>query len=764
MVDNDFPDSWIEIHNSSDNTVDINGYSLQQVTEGKTVTYTIKTTCKIAPNGYTLIYCDKNAIDLHASFKLDPNGGQLLLRNVDMEIVDEMEYPKMVAPDVAYGRTKENKERWQWETNCTPGEENGGVFTDIILPNPEFSIEGHVMNHPETLTITLPDDQQLPIDTKIYVTYNGQEPSCASVSSKSFTISIDKSMVVRAKLISQEALSRPSLTHSFIFHSRDTQIPILSLTTDSAYLYDKEKGIFSHDTLCNNMPNYWQKWRRPINVEYLGVLGDNQLFNQLGETAIGGGASRMYPQKSLKLYANNRFGKKRFKGALWTDKPMIEKNKSFMIRNGGSFSTSYRITDAFIQTLFGRHVINLDWQAYSPVICYINGQYKGIYGLRERTNEDFVWANYEGDDDIERVESPLETTNTAFNEFRKMWEKNTVTFQDMEEHIDMDELVNYMCLEMFAANDDWPGHNVSIWKWRENGKWRWITKDVDCVGVSMNPELVTDPLHFNSLKFLTSTGGKDSQEYKLSVFSTAITKSLELFKKLILMPEFGERLADRMAVYLGDFLKPTISCQLLQQMREEILDEVGDTWETYYPGKSWGKGYLLFYTDKTLDFLQKRPRIMYEQLAEFYHLGTLIPMSIEKQDNDVRMNNTQLTEGDFSGYYFSHHLLSLDSGSPFVGWEMRTYCRGNISADKKYVFSKPSISLSLKDYEDCDSVSFVPYVSDIELSTNSYQNKTSESISSEYFSVNGARSDKHSNGIKIIRMSDGMVNKTIKRR
>lgn len=764
LVDNDFPDSWIELHNRSDKTIDIKGYSVQQIVSGKVERYMIPVSCPIVPNGYTLIYCDKNANGVHTSFKLDADGGRLQFFDVQMHIVDEMEYPKMIAPGVGYGRNKAHADLWQWETVSTPGQANEGVFTDVLLPNPVFSMEGRVMSQPETLTITLPDDPSLPADTKIYVTYNGQEPSVASVAGKSFTVNIDKSMVVRAKLISQQALSRPSLTHSYIFHPRQTQIPILSLATDDAYLYDAKKGIFSHDTVSNNMPNYWQKWRRPVNMEYLGIMGDSPLFNQLGETAVAGGASRMYPQKSLKFYAGARFGKKRIKGILWSDKPGLDKNKSFMIRNGGSFSTSTRIADAFIQTLFGRHVNNLDWQAYSPVICYINGQYKGVFGLRERTNEDFVWANYDGNDDIDRVESPLETSNAAFNEFRKVFQNPNATFHDIEALMDMDEFVNYLCLETFSANDDWPGHNVSIWKWRNNGKWRWITKDVDCVGNSMNPNVVDDPLHFNSLWFLTGLGSKDSQEYKLHTYSAAITRSVEFFKVILQMPEFRDQMVDRMAVYLGDFLKPSVTCPLLRQMREEILDEVGCTWELYYPNKSWGKGYLVFYTDKTIDFLQKRPRIMYEQLADFYHLGNVIPMSIETSNNEVSMNHVRLTEGDFSGCCFSRRTFSLSSGSPSIGWEMRTYKAGDAGSENTYVFNQPSISLCMCNFAPCDSVSFVPRVIDVEQFVNTCTDNVLNTTQLECFSASGSRISNQSGGVQIIRTSDGVVSKILRKK
>ena len=51
-----------------------------------------------------------------------------------------------------------------------------------------------------------------------------------------------------------------------------------------------------------------------------------------------------------------------------------------------------RVRDGYMQAL--SKPMNLDYQAYQPVAYYLNGEYKGLMGLRERTNKDYVEANY----------------------------------------------------------------------------------------------------------------------------------------------------------------------------------------------------------------------------------------------------------------------------------------------------------------------------------------------------------------------------------
>jgi hypothetical protein len=54
--------------------------------------------------------------------------------------------------------------------------------------------------------------------------------------------------------------------------------------------------------------------------------------------------------------------------------------------------------DAIIQRTMAQHV-DLDWQAWRPAIVYINGEYKGMLNIRERSNEDNIYTNYDGLDD-----------------------------------------------------------------------------------------------------------------------------------------------------------------------------------------------------------------------------------------------------------------------------------------------------------------------------------------------------------------------------
>lgn len=149
-------------------------------------------------------------------------------------------------------------------------------------------------------------------------------------------------------------------------------------------------------------------------------------------------------QKSLAVYSNKRFGTKKYSYPFFPDKPDIKKSKSFVLRNGGNAFAEARINDSFVQTLFGRNCANLDWQAYRPVICYINGTYRGIYALRQRSNEDYVEDCYDGLEDIDMLENWEELkagTTDSFEALRQVYEGNP-TYAQMEQLIDVENFAN----------------------------------------------------------------------------------------------------------------------------------------------------------------------------------------------------------------------------------------------------------------------------------------------------------------------------------
>lgn len=749
MVDRDFPDSWVELYNPTDADIRIDGMQIGEHEDGRNA-YTFADTGAVVPaGGHLVIYCDKENRGLHTSFRIDSGKASLYLFDPTGSIIDALSLPKMPAANVAYGRITDGAEKWQYEVEPTAGSANASVGAASVLPAPEFSVAGGVCSEAFCLTLSMPTAVNLPADTRLFYTLDGSEPTRTSPSTPNeVTLSIGESTVVRAKLMSQSALSDVSTVQSYIFHPRATALPVVSIVTNEAYIFGEELGIASA-TLHDGTPNYMQQWRRPINIEYYDMrAGGKVAFNQLGETAISGVSTREQPQKSFKVYANKRFGKKTYKGDFWPDKPEVTKVKSFVLRSGGNNSFTTRINDALVQRIFGTHLPGLDWQAYQPVVLYINGEYAGEYGMRERSNEDFVEANYGVEEvemaDEESYQNTLE--GTEFAVFRSAYQSTATTYTDLDGMMDVDNFTKALVAEMYAMNTDFPTNNVSMWRSLEesdtestisngatsDGKWRWILKDLDRAG--MNVALY--PADFDMFSYLFSP---DELLY-------AGMHHFDLYTKMAEFEEFREHLADLLVVCLGDFLKPRVVSNMADAMSNEIYDELRCTFLTYGCEREWEE------FDQRLEdlkgFFAARPAYLYRQASDYLNLGGVIPLTIANDEASVSLNGMLLTEGDFDGACFAKRRIMLDNGSEYKGWRLTVTDAKDNTAE--YIFKTSFVSFLPADYTTKSSarMHLEPYA----LSTGVVQDASSPiGGSQQVYDTHGIRQTTVHKGISIVK-------------
>ena len=396
-------------------------------------------------------------------------------------------------------------------------------------------------------------------------------------------------------------------------------------------------------------------------------------------------AKRIYSQKSLKLYANKRFGKKRFKAQLWpADKPEVTWVKSFRLRNGGNRCIDTRFEDALAQRLFARWKDSLEWIAYSPVIGYINGEYKGVFGLREKVDEDYLESNYGITEEVDVVES-FYSDAPAYADMLQLIDDESSTFADFETIMEMSQFIDYLCCETFATNEDFPHNNVYMWR-KKQGKWHFVLKDLDYFSNSQ--------LGFDYLNWLMVTGNEG--KWALQPIKH------RLIQKLLMMDKFRETFIDRMGTYLGDFLRPDVTLPLIRQMRDEIDSEVAATFAAMTEDVSYAD-FDKTINERLIPYCEQRPLRAYGQFAQYFSLGDVVPMTIYPQGNPIRVNDVGLTQNRFEGCTWLGRKLRLDSRNPAAGWSMTvTYLNGSM---KTFRYEQPSVCLNLAETVGaCESV------------------------------------------------------------
>lgn len=690
---NEFPDSWVELYNSGTTSVNLNQYAISDKDNADKAWKLPGITLK--PGKHILVYCDKVENGLHTPFRLESGKGCNVYLFNNGKVIDKVEgLKKQPAPNIAYGRKTDAGDTWGYMATPTPAATNCGETCKDILGSPVFSEKGRVMKNGKAfkLELSLPEGSE---GAEIRYTTNGSEPTRTSYLYSS-PININKTTVVKAKLFKDGKLSPRSSTQSYIFFTRDITLPVISISTDNKYFYDNKIGIYVDGTYQSGKKNYEFDWRRPTNIEFFFEPEQESQINQLCETRIMGGATRGNKMKSLAVYANKRFGAKRLDYEFFPDqRPGITDFKSIALRNAGNDFDYLYMRDAIIQCNTAKHV-DIDYQAWRPAIVYINGQYTGMLNIRERSNEDNIYTNYDGLEDLDMFENWWELkegTWDNYNAFKAFYTEHGHTLAEYEQWMDTMEFLNLMLVNLFYNNRDFPGNNIVMWRpTEEGGRWRWIMKDTDfglgLYGVSAS---------FNTIKWIYDPNYDPDTSWANQYDHT------RLFRRLMEDSDFKREFIDRAAIYMGDWLNSRGTFAVWNPMYEMIKYEY--PYHRELVNKWWPN-----YTEEMNNaryWISVRPSYFYKYLAEYYQLGTPLPLTVNKSmdenqrgEIEILMNGVKLSEAFFDGKFFKDRRMtitgsSLKDGYAITGWKVTTTDNSNVQKTEvvegaEYSFLMPS--------------------------------------------------------------------------
>ena len=699
---NDFPDSWVELYNTGDTPVNLGQYKLGK--NDKVNKAWQLPSLSVPANGYVIIYCDKANDDtdnlLHADFRLESGKDGKVYLFQGSEVVDFLtNMKKQPAPNIAYGRQTDGAEEWGYQVTPTPGAANCGEITNNILGEPIFSQAGSVMTGGSIeLTLSLPDDS--PEGAEIHYTRDGSEPTLQSPTYSS-PLNINSTTVVRAKAFANGWLSPRSSVQSYIFFpatpTRPLTLPVVSIAIDNRYLNDPMIGIYCDGSYQSGKKNYEFDWRRPMNIEYFENGNEDSQLNQLCEMRIMGGASRSHPAKSLAVYANKRFGEKHLEYEFFPDqKPGLTDFKSIALRNAGNDFDYLFQRDAIIQCHVAQRV-DLDWQAYRPIIIYINGVYKGMLNIRERSNEDNIYTNYDGLEDIDMIENWWELKEgsiDSFNAFKNFYTEHGHTLEEFAQWVDWEEFYNLMILNAFYCNVDFPGNNIVLWRPQaDGGKWRFIAKDTD-FGLG----LYDRQANYNYFEWLHNPNYDQGANWGANSYD-----GTRLFRRMMENADLKREFIDRCAIYVGDFLNEEGTRAVWDPMYEKIKTEYPYHRNLY---NAWWPNYDNELS-KARDWLHNRADYFLTHLKNYYQLGTIRPMTINKEMSaedlasvEITFNGVKLTEGTFDGKFFQGRNVTLQGTAlgdkEVTGWTVRQVINGNETettvSGSEYTFEMPASS------------------------------------------------------------------------
>jgi len=552
---------WIELQNTTGSAISLTGYTLESWPDGATTPDSVQLRkLKIPANGFLLLWADETRKGNHIPFELDMDGGELRLTAPDGSF-DHIVFDTDQSMDVSYGRNAGGN--WTYFDQPTPESANNTPDYPAnedtnFAALPEFSVMGGI--HSGEIAVELTSATAA---ATIRYTLDGSRPTEASAVYAG-PIAISETTIVRARAWAAGLMVSATNTETYLFDI-PLNLPVISLVTNDANLFDNQIGIYAKGSNgkvgCRGKANWHQSWERPANIEFYELTGPGvavQAINQEVGLEISGNCTRNFPQKSFEIKARKTYGDNDMDYAFFDDKPMTS-YKRLILRNAGNDNLNALIRDPLAQNL-ARGRMDLDRQAYRPAVVYLNGEYWGIYNMREKADEDFVENNYDLDEDaFDMVELSGSLTHgsmdawTIFSDHLK--HNNTAlptVYANIKAQMDIDSYMDYIILQTYVGNTDWPRNNTRWWDDHANNyAWRWMLRDLDYTFLVKN--LKRDMIEW-------TMRGKGPTSY--------------VFSKLWVNTEFRHEFAQRYAAHLNTTFLPPNVINLIDSMAAGIRPEI----------------------------------------------------------------------------------------------------------------------------------------------------------------------------------------------
>jgi len=517
--DNGEYSDWIEIHNSDPSSASLVGHYLTDDPLDLTK-WSFPDNAAVPGNGYVLVFAsgqDRTSEEWHTSFSLSSGGESLLLVSTDgTTIIDAyLDYPKQ-RPGISHG-LGESGEKGVFFIEPTPGAPNPDGLLGFAKDT-KFSVDRGIYAEPILVEITSATP-----DARILYTTDGSEPSIFAGKVYREPLDISSTTILRAAASKTRFIKSNVDTHTYLFlgdvlrqdgeglpnppkpaesnwdYEMDPIIvedprfaptlmdDLMSLRTMSIVMPVADlwgvRGVYANPTQLGDL------WERACSMEILHPNEPSKDIQVNAGLRLQGAGSRFRDlgKKSMRVAFRGEYGSKKLRYPLYGDTHPNEHDTvvlrgsyfdSWTAHNAGGGTTRGRNNAFHFRSDFGHlthkamgaHVVLSDWMH-----LYLNGQYWGVYNIHERPDESFAAVHLGGDEsdyDIlkqrprgqangskpELVNGDFEAWDALMSLIRQDVTDDAV-YMDILTGIDVNQFIDYLLLNFWGGNRDWPHNN-----------------------------------------------------------------------------------------------------------------------------------------------------------------------------------------------------------------------------------------------------------------------------------------------------------------
>ena len=483
-------EDWIELYNTSTDLVDISGWHISDK-ENKPTKWAIPAGTTLDANGYLVLYCSGRDTlindEYHTNFKLaQTKGSDIVLLSDASGTVLEMHEMNLTLVEHSRCRVTDGDSEWRISTTPSFGTTNDGTpQVNGYTTAPSMDLEGGFYEGSQTVQLT----NNEPNSTLRY-TLDGTNPRA---NSPEYTdpITVTETTVIKAQAYSNDPMLLPGkMDFNTYFIDEDYSLAVFSVAADDVIDLANGQGELI-----------------PIgSIEYFNTDKVREATS-FGSLNRHGQDSWVLDHRSLDWISRDEMGYSKS-----VDAPLFgfsdrDEYQKFMFRNSGDdnypaindgvHDGATHIRDEYVQTLAQLGDMKLDNRAVERVVLFLNGQYWGVYGMRDRpVDHDYTDYYYDqGKYEIQYL-STWGITEIEYGgiEAIRDWENlrnfilendmaNAESYQIAEDSINMTSLIDYMLVNLNVVASDWLNYNTGWWRGLnpdgDHKKWGYILWDLD---------------------------------------------------------------------------------------------------------------------------------------------------------------------------------------------------------------------------------------------------------------------------------------------
>ena len=557
-------------------------------------------------------------------------------------------------------------------------------------------------------------------------------------------VKVKKANIIRAMAKLSDGTFTPIISRTYFVGLNRKElygdVPIISIITDPENLFGYEKGIYvlgkMYDDWVKENPenvnkhgfdkigNYNMKGKeseRPASIEYFPADEKKDGFCENVGIRISGAVSRAFIQKSFRVSFKKEYGKKNLKYELIPGNErsdgqgIVNKYKSFKIRNGGNDYEYAKIRDQALQDLISNR--NLETQQGEVMVLFLEGEYWGVYILTENYDEHYIANNYDiADDNViiiknSKIEAGEGNDDALFDRALSYISNedmsNPSNYKQADELLDIENFMWCAAFNIYIGNRDsiFKATNWAMWRVRNpvenvknaDGKWRALIFDND-----LSAGLFADNNDYNNLLFTEIFN--ENSHYSKCIGS-------RLLKSLLKNSSFKNMFINALCDIRNIDFEANRVYQYIEKINSIIEPLMPDNFIRFGKALNAPDEYFKNQMDAFKTWLYSRYDSFINNIGQFFEFKTAVEVSITSSNfvkgSFIVNNGWKKFEEEYKGLYFSENILYL-SANPLKGtfeyWRVKN-CK-LVGNSNEIDFKSEEINLSINPLEGCSVTAY----------------------------------------------------------